>query len=139
MLPGREKLQLIATCCLYIAAKVEDAEENLPSLNRLGMQKFRCNKSEFKNFEMQVLVALKWKLSVLTPIHFLGIHLNRRVFFPHDHLRGKPIDDQLLTAYRSFVDFFVDFILQESTFGQYRPSILAASILSLSRKALDIR
>lgn len=88
--------------------------------------------------ESTIDCRLNWKLSILTPIHILGVHLKRGVFFPNDHLNAKPVDAHLDKVYRSYVEFFNDFMLQQNSCRQYRPSVLAASILCVSRKALHI-
>lgn len=40
---------------------------------------------------------------------------------------------------RKYVDFFADLCLQDYSFQQYPPSILAAGIVAASRRALNVR
>jgi Cyclin, N-terminal domain len=70
---AKNRLQLIAACCFLLAAKYEEAEENIPSA--ADMSAF-CNNaypaSLINEFEVLILERLGWKCTVITPLSYLG-------------------------------------------------------------------
>lgn len=103
---AKSRLQLVALCCLLIAgawpaggcrsslvslvsrspalrvpactAKYEEAEENVPSVTHLTDI---CSRSyspaSVHQMEIRVLDRLKWRITVVTPLHFLYYYLSK--------------------------------------------------------------
>ncbi len=84
---AKDKFQLVALTCLTIAAKYEEKEEDVPSLRTLqeyverlqGAAAARLYDARtVHNMEVLLLTALQWSVTVVTPLHYLGI-LERQV------------------------------------------------------------
>jgi hypothetical protein len=72
---ARNRLQLVAMCCLVIAAKYEEAEENVPHLNALNdLATIQYSADVAHQTEVLVLEKLDWTLSVVTPVHYIGMY-----------------------------------------------------------------
>jgi hypothetical protein len=78
----RDRYQLVALTCVIIAAKYEEKEEDVPSLrqltdyvNRLQGAKAAalCDARGVHNMEVLLLNQLQWCLTIVTPLHYLGI------------------------------------------------------------------
>lgn len=81
---------------------------------------------------------LGWRLTVVTPLHFLQHYIGQTVLFADDRLLGSELVDEAHGYYCKYAEFFVDLVLQEYSLQVYRPSVVAASILVASRKALGV-
>lgn len=139
------RLQLVAVACMLAAAKHEEMETKVPSVQELN----HCCKNMFTaplicKMEVMILNLLNWELMVLTPRHFLETFLARGAagIYPDDLLNEAmvPFDKhQLLQQYlRKYAEFFTDFCLHEHSFCNYTPSIVASSSLAAARKKLKI-
>ena len=72
---AKNRLQLVAMCCLTIAAKYEEAEEHVPSLAGLNdLVTVPYLPEVAHQTEVLVLERLGWTLSVVTPVHFIGLY-----------------------------------------------------------------
>lgn len=134
------RLQLVAMACILVAAKHEEAEENIPTMGELN----ECSNNSFtiqelKDMEISVLRALNWQLTIVSPIHFLHLYLARGIVFESDLFEGGPQNKAATIKYaKKYADFFAELSLQEYTFQQYLPSVMAAAIVAASRRAVKI-
>jgi len=78
----RDRYQAVALTCLVLAAKYEEKEISVPSLRRLreyvekrlGENPARqCEANVINNMEVLILNTLGWKITIVTPLHYLGI------------------------------------------------------------------
>lgn len=78
----REKYQVVALTCLVISAKYEEKEENVPAHNTLLQYIERqqgpgpaqlCDSRTIHNMEMLLLTQLHWSVTIVTPLHYLGL------------------------------------------------------------------
>jgi len=60
------------------------------------------------------------------------------ILFENDMMQGLPLQAKVPRYMQKYVDFFADFCLQEYIFQMYTPSLLSATIIQASRKALHI-
>ena len=138
----RSHWQLMATACLSIAAKYEEAEENCPSIpDLLRLTKLNVvghTSLTFREGEVEVLRHLGWKLRAVPPLHVLGYFLSKGVVFLDDTWQGRALIDKIPKYIKKYADFFCNLTLQEYSFQQYLPTHLAAAILLASRTALQI-
>ena len=138
----RSHWQLMATACLSIAAKYEEAEENCPPIpDLLKLTKLRDvghTSLTFREGEVEVLRHLGWKLRAVPPVHVLGYFLSKGVVFYEDTWQGRALIDKIQKYIKKYADFFCNLTLQEYSFQQYLPTHLAAAILLASRVALQV-
>eukprot|EP00947_MAST-08B_sp_MAST-8B-sp1_P003609 g3609.t1 len=137
---ARNRYQLVAMCCIIIAAKYEEVEEAVPTpadMTEYAQGVFTID--HLISMEVIILNKLKWELRAITPLHFIGYYCAKGVLFDTDHMQGKPLVDKVPRYMKKYCDFFADLCLQEYAFQQYVPSVLAASIILAARRALRIR
>mmetsp|Transcript_30431 Transcript_30431/g.56193 ORF Transcript_30431/g.56193 Transcript_30431/m.56193 type:complete len:322 (+) Transcript_30431:191-1156(+) len=138
----RSHWQLMATACLSIAAKYEEAEEHCPPIpDLLRLTKLSAvghTSLTFREGEVEVLRHLGWKLRAIPPLHVIGYFLAKGVVFDDDTWQGRALIDKIPKYIKKYADFFCNLTLQEYSFQQYLPTHLAAAILLASRVALQI-
>jgi hypothetical protein len=78
----RDRYQMVALTCLIVAAKYEEKEESVPSMRRLceyvekrqGARAAQmCSADIVHNMEVLLLSTLGWKVTIVTPLHYLGL------------------------------------------------------------------
>lgn len=136
---ARNRLQLVAMCCLLVAAKYEEAEENVPTVAHLNEYANNSYKPEIiHRMEVKVLEKLGWSLTVITPLHFLGYFFHKGVLFSSDTMMDKPLVEKVPRYLAKYHQFFADLCQQDYSFQQYLPSHLAAAIVLCARRALNV-
>lgn len=139
----RSQWQLLATCCISLAAKYEEMEEDCPllpdllavtKLNRIGHTSLT-----FREGELRVLQYLNWELRAIPPIHVVGYYMAKGSVFEDDiwHKYQQP-PSKVYDSVQKFVIFFSNLCLQQYSFQQYLPTKLAAAILLASRVAVQL-
>jgi Cyclin, N-terminal domain/Cyclin, C-terminal domain len=138
----RHEWQLLATACISVAAKYEEAEEHCPPIPEL----LRLTKLgqgghtplSFREGELSVLRYLNWELRAIPAIHVIGYYLSKGAVFCNDTWQGRTLIEKIPRYIKKYADFFCNLTLQEYSFQQYLPTQLAAAILYASRVALQI-
>jgi hypothetical protein len=138
----RSQWQLLATACISIAAKYEEAEEHcppIPELLRLTKLVTAGHTSlSFREGELEVLRHLGWKLRAVPPIHFCGYFLSKGATFEDDIWQGRALIEKIPKYVKKYADFFCNLTLQEYSFQKYLPSLVAAAVILASRVALQL-
>lgn len=138
----RSKWQLIATACISVAAKYEEAEEHCPPIPDLlhltRLSQAGHTSLSFREGEVEVLKYLNWTLRAVPPIHFLGYFLSKGAIFQDDTWQGRDLIEKIPKYVKKYADFFCNLTLQEYAFQQYLPSQLGAATLMASRVALNL-
>jgi len=139
----RSQWQLLATACISVAAKYEEAEEHCPPIPDL-LQLTRLNQAghtslSFREGELEVLRFLGWRLRAIPPIHFIGYFLAKGTTFVDDTWQNRDLIEKIPKYVKKYADFFCNLTLQEYSFQKYLPSVLAAAILMASRVALQLQ
>lgn len=138
----RNQWQLLATACLSVAAKYEEAEEHcppIPDLLRLTkLSQVGHTSLSFREGEVEVLRHLGWKLRAVPPLHVIGYFLSKGSTFEADRWQGKDLIEKIPKYIKKYAEFFCNLTLQEYSFQQYLPTQLAAAILYASRVSLQI-
>lgn len=82
-------LRCIAITCLYLAAKTNEEDEIIPSVNKLAVQS-GClySSAEILRMERIILDKLQWDLYTATPVDFLNI-FHAMMMFSWPHLFGS--------------------------------------------------
>jgi len=138
----RNQWQLIASACISIAAKYEEAEEHCPHIpDLLHMTKLSSlgyNPLAFRDGETEALGYLGWRLRAVTPLHVTGYYLSKGAVFNNDYWNGQPVIEKIPRYVKKYAEFFCNLTLQDYSFQQYLPSKLAAAILLASRISLHL-
>jgi len=139
----REKWQLLATACISVAAKYEEAEEHCPPIpDLLALTKLRDvghTSLSFRNEgELEVLRYLGWRLRAIPALHVIGYYLSKGAIFVNDTWEDRPLIEKIPKYVRKYAEFFSNLTLQEYSFQAYLPTHLAAAILLASRVALHL-
>jgi len=136
----RNKWQLLGTAALSVASKYEEAEEHCPPIPELiDMVNLRTSSVAFRDRgELEVLRLLGWQLRALPPVHFVNFYQAKGVLFENDRWQKRAMMEKIPRYVRKYAEFFCNLCLQDYSFSQYRPSVLAAAIIVASRQALCI-
>lgn len=138
----RSQWQLLATACISVAAKYEEAEEHCPPIPDLLQLTKLSNAGHtslsFREGELEVLRSLGWKLRAVPPLHVIGYFLAKGVTFEDDSWQGRALIEKIPKYIKKYAEFFCNLTLQEYSFQQYYPTHLAAAILLASRVALQL-
>jgi len=139
----RSQWQLLASACISVAAKYEEAEDHCPHipdlLHMTRLSSLGYNSLSFRDGELEVLRYVGWRLRAVTPLHITGYFLAKGVVFENDSWKGQRIIGKIPKCLKKYVDFFCNLTLQDYAFQQYLPSKLAAAILLASRVSLFIQ
>lgn len=139
----RDQWQLIATACISVASKYEEAEEHcppIPDLLRLTKLSNAGHTSlSFREGELVVLRHLGWRLRAIPPIHVVGYFLAKGACYEDDVWQGRALIQKIPKYVRKYAEFFCNLTLQDYSFQQYLPTMLGAAILLASRVSLNLQ
>ena len=140
--PPRGKWQLLATSCISVASKYEEAEEHCPPIPDLlevtKLSQAGHNPLSFRDGELEVLEHLHWTLRAICPLHIIGYYLSKGVTFEADRWQNRALIEKIPRYVKKYAEFFCNLTLQDYRFQQYTPSHLAAAITMASRVALQL-
>lgn len=135
----KTRLQLVAICCLLVAAKFEEVDDRAPSLSLLFA---KCNRkfsiAQLKATELSVLQQLNWELKSCTPMHFILHFLAQGILFPSDTIDSRPVTESVVRYVRKYAEFFADLCLQEYEFQKYSAGLLACACIAAARTVLKV-
>jgi Cyclin, N-terminal domain/Cyclin, C-terminal domain len=138
----RSQWQVLATACISVAAKYEEAEEHCPPIpDLLQLTKLSAighTSLSFREGELEVLRRLGWKLRAFPPLHVTGYFVSKGVCFDDDVWQGRTIIDKIPKYVKKYTEFFCNLTLQDYAFQQYLPTVLASGIVLASRVALQL-
>lgn len=138
----RGQWQILATACISIAAKYEEAEEHCPPIPDLlhltKLSNVGHTSLSFREGELEVLRLLGWKLRAMPPLHIINYYQSKGVCFDDDTWQGRSLIEKIPKYIKKYAEFFCNLTLQEYAFQQYLPSHLAAAVLLASRVALQL-
>jgi hypothetical protein len=139
----RAQWQLLATACISVAAKYEEAEEHCPPIpHLLHMTKLNCSGHTSLSFrhdgELVVLRHLGWRLRAVPALHVVNYFLSKGAIFEDDQWQSRPLIEKIPKYVKKYAEFFCNLTLQEYAFQQYLPTHLAAAVLLASRVALNV-
>ncbi|XVF61243.1 hypothetical protein PTKIN_Ptkin08bG0114800 [Pterospermum kingtungense] len=110
--------QLAAVACLSLAAKVEETQVPLLLDLQAEESKYVFDSKTIQRMELLVLSTLQWRMNPVTPISFFH-HITRRIGLrTHLHWEFLRRCERLLL-----------FLISDSRFMRYIPSILAAATM----------
>ena len=134
--------QLVATACISVAAKYEEAEEHCPQIpNLLRLTKLAHvghTSLSFREGEVMVLRALEWRIRAFPPLHVVNYFLSKGVCYVDDTWQQRALIDKIPKYVKKYSEFFCNLTLQEYAFQQYLPTQLAAAIILAARVSLQL-
>ncbi|CAN0393523.1 unnamed protein product, partial [Discosporangium mesarthrocarpum] len=89
--------------------------------------------------ELELVQRLKWDVSRVTAMHFLGYYTDQGVTMADDRCQGRKLVDKVVRYMNKYVEFFANLCQQHYRFQHYLPSHLAAVAVLAARRALCIR
>eukprot|EP00542_Grammatophora_oceanica_P019295 CAMPEP_0194030396 /NCGR_PEP_ID=MMETSP0009_2-20130614/3899_1 /TAXON_ID=210454 /ORGANISM="Grammatophora oceanica, Strain CCMP 410" /LENGTH=324 /DNA_ID=CAMNT_0038670335 /DNA_START=111 /DNA_END=1085 /DNA_ORIENTATION=+ len=138
----RSQWKLLATACISVAAKYEEAEEHCPPIPDLlqltKLSSLGHTSLSFREGELEILRHLGWRLRAIPPLHVIGYFLAKGSCFEDDTWQGRSLIEKIPKYVKKYAEFFCNLTLQEYSFQQYQPTQLAAAILFAARTALQL-
>ncbi|CAG9320075.1 CCNJL_3 [Blepharisma stoltei] len=134
----KSSLQSLSLVSLFVAAKSEDSDTYLPRFRSL-IKYSKHPTATLRRMELELLTALKWELSAITPYHFVQFYISHGIVYTGDYMRGKHLSEKSAKYVNKYADFFVEMCLQEYELTQYTPENIACACIAAARKAVDIR
>jgi hypothetical protein len=110
---ARNRLQLVATACILIAAKFNENEQRLPTLGELTAHTHNAYSTELiKEMELMVLGSIEWTVKVAVPIHFLEYFFEQGLLVAGDCVDSMPLCaenfEQTRRRLYKYLQFFCD-------------------------------
>eukprot|EP00522_Entomoneis_paludosa_P003318 CAMPEP_0172471898 /NCGR_PEP_ID=MMETSP1065-20121228/68057_1 /TAXON_ID=265537 /ORGANISM="Amphiprora paludosa, Strain CCMP125" /LENGTH=334 /DNA_ID=CAMNT_0013230013 /DNA_START=424 /DNA_END=1428 /DNA_ORIENTATION=- len=138
----RSQWQLLATACLSVAAKYEEAEEHCPPIPDLLRSTKLANAGHtslsFREGELQVLRRLGWRMRAFPALHVTNYFLGKGVVFTDDLWQGRELISKIPKYVKKYAEFFCNLTLQDYAFQQYLSTKLGAAVILAARVALQL-
>mmetsp|Transcript_65803 Transcript_65803/g.208264 ORF Transcript_65803/g.208264 Transcript_65803/m.208264 type:complete len:312 (+) Transcript_65803:414-1349(+) len=139
----KTSLQLVAMCCVLLAAKFEEPETKVPLLHHLN----ECSNNLYtieliRKMEMAVLNELGWGMTCVTPAHFLEtfLALTCGATSRSDIVGGGAWQPKTVEILQRYSAFFVTICLLDMDMTtEFPPSMVAAAVIAASRWQLQIQ
>ncbi|KAK8789999.1 hypothetical protein WA158_006779 [Blastocystis sp. Blastoise] len=133
-----------AIICLFIAAKCEEREVDLPSFKNICQpcSDLFANIHEVFEWEFTVLKGLDWNLSYVTTGHFVDMYGHVPLVFDNDILdnhEAKPYKNRIMIYICRYLFFFLELTAGEVSLEKFKPSEIAAGIIASSRAVLRLK
>jgi cyclin A len=137
---AKKNLQLIALCCILIASKYREPEQNIPSVGELNeCSDFAYDATRITDMEMVLLKILKWKLEIPIAQDFIMYYVRQPLIFEDDRLKnGGLVRTKEHSLLLQYVKFFVELAVSDYSMQSYLPSHVAAATICCSRIATCI-
>lgn len=134
------QLTLLAICCLWIAAKLDEHDELIPSLSSLkSIVQDNYNCDDFLQMELIIMQGLDWRLLLPTAEQFIGYYVENCLFDTDLHVGYKITNFEKARSYvAKYISYFLEVSLQDYLFYNFLPSLVAASVLAASRMCIKI-
>lgn len=138
----KTSLQLVAMCCLEVAVKYEEVEQDVPSLSKLR----KCASDVYsvdiiRKMELAVLIELNWELAHVVSAHFLEatLALTGGGTFPHDDVGDRQWTKECAVQLRKLAGYLHSIVLQDGHVAtRHSASTLGAAIVATARLQLGI-
>merc|ERR1712224_160293 len=97
------------------------------------------NLDDFLQMELIVMQCLDWRLLVPTAEQFIGYYMRHSLFDTDLHVSYKITNiDRAKKYLGKYAFYFMEVSLQDYTFYDYLPSLVAASVIAASRMCIKI-
>lgn len=124
----KTRYQLLAATAFWVAAKREELEDYVPTLNDLVLLcANQFTKGDFVRMESYLLNTLHWEIAEVTPLHFLDYYLQRC-------MTSEELERVTLPQLRKCSQFLVDICVHDrKSMQDFLPSKVAAASLVTAR------
>ncbi|XP_069095894.1 cyclin-J [Pleurodeles waltl] len=140
-----QQLHVVALSCLLLASKFEEKEDHVPKLEQLNSLGCMTNmnlvltKQNLLQMELLLLETFQWNLCLPTAAHFIEYYLSIAVCDTDLHDGWPMICLEKTKLYiAKYADYFLEVSLQDYSFLNYAPSLVAAACVSASRIILRL-
>ncbi len=131
-----KELQDIALICMLLSGKLTERDPAIERIISFFRKKMGDPKLDLMRYEVQVMSHLNWDLQGVTAMEFIQFFIPQGIVFTNDVIGCVAANEQSAKSLRQYVEFFADMCLQEYSFIQYDPLLLAAGIIAAGRKTL---
>ena len=130
----KSSLQLVALCCIQVAAKYEETEELVPSLSKLRYFGSNIYSVDIiRKMELAVCVELKWSMGVVRPSHFIEAILALTRMPDGGNVEWAQISDKIEDV--SYAMYHA--IVSDAEVSSVKPSRLALACICAARLQLE--
>jgi len=134
------QLNMLAICCLSLAAKIGECEDNIPKVSNL--RKF-CKESfaiyEFVAMEVKIAACLNWKLILPTAANFVDFYTMESLSPSDLHAENEITCIVKARSYlQRYAQYFIEVSLQDYMFMQFLPSLVASAAVYSARICLQL-
>ena len=130
----KSSLQLVALCCIQVAAKYEETEELVPSLSKLRYFGSNIYSVDIiRKMELAVCVELKWSMGIVRPSHFIEAILALTRMPDGGNVEWAQISDKIEDV--SYAMYHA--IVSEAEVSSVKPSRLALACICAARLQLQ--
>lgn len=132
------RLRLMSLTCLLIAAKFEEPDDCLPTIDMLQYvvqlqdSTNSYSRNEFQALELYILKYFKWNISHPGTVHFINYYVQISMEDACQDLsqwERNMLESQVL----EFSNYFMESALRDQSFLHYKPSEVAAAIVCVAR------
>jgi len=130
----KSSLQVVALCCIQVAAKYEETEELVPSLSKLRYFGSNIYSVDIiRKMELAVCVELKWSMGVVRPSHFIEAILALTRMPDGGNVEWAQISDKIEDV--SYAMYHA--IVSDAEVSSVKPSRLALACICAARLQLE--
>lgn len=141
-------MTLCAATCLFIAAKSNESDQNIPTSLDLHKHmvgpdvtipcEYECSSPMITRCERQILNGLNWNLDTVPSFYpIVNIFRAQGVLFSCDSNLGE-ITLHSVNLVDKYIDLFCVIVLQEATLVGMNPYILACAVIAASRACSEV-
>eukprot|EP00602_Paraphysomonas_sp_CaronLab_P013578 CAMPEP_0185040332 /NCGR_PEP_ID=MMETSP1103-20130426/38263_1 /TAXON_ID=36769 /ORGANISM="Paraphysomonas bandaiensis, Strain Caron Lab Isolate" /LENGTH=333 /DNA_ID=CAMNT_0027579589 /DNA_START=87 /DNA_END=1088 /DNA_ORIENTATION=+ len=133
--------QTVAICCITIASKYNEMEEDLPDLKSFSaIIEHDIPYNVALEYELWILKQMGWKLNARTPLAFLCCFSSLGVVSETDDEEHIPCGRSALdTLLQKQLSLLSTLAILDTRFKRFPASLIAAAIIYISRKTLGLQ
>jgi hypothetical protein len=136
------RLRLVALTCVLIAAKFEEEDKEIPTIDMLQHSArlfgtYSYSRREIHMLELYILKYFKWCVSFPSAAHFIDLyhHTSNKHQSENTSCPRLPLTDNavLEKEMQEYCKYFLDISLKDNFFLAFKSSHIAASIVCVAR------
>ncbi|XP_076253209.1 cyclin J [Rhynchophorus ferrugineus] len=129
-----EKTLLLANVCLLIAAKFEENTKDIPKITELNsMVNGRYSIKEYKNLEVIILDYFSWYVMFPTVAHYAHYYVQAAISRDDLLKTDERVRSLIYRLHESIVEYLDQIINNVHYMQDFKPSLLAATVIAASR------
>lgn len=132
-----EQVRVLTFMVLFTAAKIEDSDKKLPTLNSV-VELFdgEFTVEDFKSCELTILKAMNYSLNIVTPYKFVAFLIYRGSIFKEDFkFKGKKINLEFIKeGFGYFTDNLLEASLMSYCLNEFSSLVVGCCVIALARQ-----